>query len=351
VHAIQFHGDLDNSDIARLIGAEIASANDAGAGLIVMSLDGHRWRTDVVATIADFMAASSAPVVVLLSDPKDHRVGAGEAALGLCASSCWIDPKTTIRSGPTDDRRELAPRGADFDKAERQLTAAAAIGQQARGADTRLPGLLIAPAASMIAQRPDNGGPWLLAPGFVHDSSLPQGAITVAEVKTGDQGVAVNITAQCAVDLRIARATAPSVGDALAGENIAARPLVQKAISSGFEGARPDLSHAFEQLDRTLDNAEHTLVVDPKDKRKNTDPLYHQAGRDAMELTNKAEEEVDAAEKLTQRFPELLRQPAYGQANIARASADHETEWRKVFQKRKDRIAKLQGKARGYMAK
>jgi len=256
-----------------------------------------------------------------------------------------------IRSGSTDDRRELASKGTDFDKAERQLTTAAAVGQQARGADARLPGLLVAPATAMIAQRPDNGGAWLLAPAPVRDTPVPAGAVTVADIKSGNPGAAINISAQCAVDLRIARATALLIGEVLAGESITARPLIQRVITSGFEEARPDLSRAVEHLDRTLDNAEHALVVEPKDKRKNTESLYHQAGRDAMELTNKAGDELGDAEKLTQRFPELLRQPAYGQANIARTPSDHETDWRKVFQKRKDRIAKLQAKARAYMTK
>lgn len=351
VHVVQVNGDLDNADVARLIGEEIAAANEAGAGLVMLALDGHRWRMDVVANIAAAIGSSSAPVAVLLRDAKDHRVGAGEAALGLCAASCWIDPKTSIRSASGDDRRELAPKAIDLEKALRDVVGAAAVGQKARGADARLPGVLIAARAGMIAQKPESGGAWLLAPAPAGESTPVAGAVVVVEAGNAGGPAAIVISARIAVDLRIARGVAAQAGEVISGENIVGRPVVTKTIASGLAEAATALERGIEHLDRTLDAAERALVIDPKDKRKNTDPLYHQAGRTALDLAHQAGDELDAAEKSTRRFPELLRQAAYGQTDIGRKPSDHEAEWRRVFQKRRDRIAKLEVKARAHLAK
>ncbi len=348
---LHVRGDLDNLRLAGDFQAKLRSAAQDGAGLIVVELDGDRWRADVVDAMCRHVQQSAVPVVVLLQDQQDHRVGTGAALVGLAAVACYAEAKTDIVFKPGDDRRELAPKATKWEEVEQSLLGAAAEGQRLRGADVRLPGFLMKPASSMWALEPTPGAAMLLSPTAPPSTGAgsAQFAARVAEQGGAGGGVTATIRPEIAAGLRLVKAVVSRAGEVIADQGAVARPLINQSMASGLGDGAKNLRRSMEHLDSAIESAERTLEVRVPDQRQNTDSLYRAAGRDALGQAQQATALLDEAERLASDYPELVRMPAFGQTEIGTDADDHEGQWRKVIQKRRDKITKLEVKARGYV--
>jgi hypothetical protein len=353
VHHIKVRGDADNSRLASDVARELQDTSAEGAELVILELGANSWRADVLLTIADAITASPAPVRLLFSDPKDRRVGSGVAVLGLVAPACYLDPDTTIASSPADDRRELAPKGADLDAARQRLIDLARPARQSRGADARLAEFLLAPTSAMWAVEATPGAPMLLSPSAPRSSGAGSTthAARIASVEPGDTTPSISISLAAAAGLRLITAEAARPGDILVAEGIIARPLVTRTVESGLADAQARLSRGMNSIDATIEAIDRTLAVRVPDERSNTAPLYHRAGREALDLAAKARRMLAATERLTQDYPELLQTPAHDRTPVGEEGRDHARDWRTVFQERRDKLGAQEARARQYQAR
>jgi len=117
-------GDLDAMALADRLSAVLHDAHERNASLVLIELAGDRWRTDVVWAMAQMIQKSQIPVVALLQDTRDHRVGAGQLMLATLCDQSWIDPDTRIVSTQRDDLASWADENTDWERVQRELAAA-----------------------------------------------------------------------------------------------------------------------------------------------------------------------------------------------------------------------------------
>ena len=117
-------GDLDAMVLADRLGEVLEDARERNASLVLLELAGDRWRTDVVWAMAQVIHESETPVVALLQDTRDHRVGAGQLMLATLCHQSWIDPDTHVVSTQLDDLGFLAGKDTDWERVHRELAGA-----------------------------------------------------------------------------------------------------------------------------------------------------------------------------------------------------------------------------------
>ena len=117
-------GDLDAMVLADRLGEVLEDARERNASLVLLELAGDRWRTDVVWAMAQVIHESETPVVALLQDTRDHRVGAGQLMLATMCNQSWIDPDTHVVSTQLDDLGFLAGKDTDWERVHRELAGA-----------------------------------------------------------------------------------------------------------------------------------------------------------------------------------------------------------------------------------
>lgn len=356
---LQIKGDLDSMKLVREFSAELASADQSGIALLLIELDGNRWRADVVWGLVQAARAVGAPTAAWLADPKDNRVGTGQALVAVLASTagaeCWLAPKTAIVLDPGDDLRAQAPEETDWERVDRELSGAAWTALKARNADTELAATLLTPGAAgpvWVVVPTDDTPPRLTGERPVGDAARQ--ARRLVSVMPGASGAAaadsahVEIPADLALRLPIAAGTARGPGEILTRHGSAAQPRVSRSIQSGLGAARRQVEQDATKIDRALESADQRL----RDLPRPSDPDYtirkRRAGNDTLPLLNDAQVALEQCERIIAEYPELLKATAPGRTPVGEDPKLAKMSWRLSFQARRDTLVKLLAKAREF---
>lgn len=292
-------GDLDSDRLVRDFGVELDRAAAAGVGLILLELDGNRWRPDAVRAMGECVRHSPVRTAAYLADPRDRTVGVGQAIIAMLAGECLIAPGTSIRGDAAADLRSLAPADVKWDGVEQDLADDLRMMLEPRGADPRLAELLV---------RPSTGAWWVTEPPGL-ETSAPSGA-AVPFVVLGPRGPErTEIDADLAVALRVAVGQAPTLSRALTGLGVRSGAARQRSeVASALPAAEKRLERAIDDLRVELERIEETLRVTPmKLDRRPQAHDFRRAGDEALKLVVRADAALAAAVTLTEEFPELLR--------------------------------------------
>lgn len=350
VACIVASGDLDTMRTVRQFEIQFADVAKKKPQALLIELSGDRWRLDVVHAIAGLIRECPVSVTVWLHSPKGGTVGAGQAMLGLVAHECWISPKTEIVRKESDDRRDLAPKGTNFDRLSAELVRWAAERRDARGFDALAPGLLIGPMAPMWAIQEEGRAPksLRLSPSAPDDGDST-GKALMEDDPTGS--LALRIDADAAAGLRLVMGPASKPADVFEQSEFRAVLGVRMPVGANMDEIAEHAVSELAALDAELGAIEVELGAKPRDQRVNTQGFYKDLGRRVLDRAGKARERVDRCEKLTTDDPELLRTPPPGTSAVATTPDAHAAAWRRMFQKKRDQITRMQSKARGYMGR
>lgn len=297
---LKVSGDLDCDRLARDFAAEMARASDANAGLILIELDGDRSRPDVVRAMARVVQESPVRVAAYLTDPRDKSVGVGQAMVGLFASECLVAPDVRLRHAPADDLRGLAPEDTAWEPIEQDLADALRTMIEPRGLDAQLAELLV---------RPTIGAWWARSPEPAHIENAPAPGATPF-VFMGPRGLErIEIDAELAVALGLAGGPSPSLARALPGLGVVTGASRQRSeVASGLGAAEKRLVRAIDEVRIAVERVEESLRVSyTKLDRRPQAHDYRRAGEDALRHIADTERSLAAALKLTEEYPELLR--------------------------------------------
>lgn len=355
---IHIKGDLDSMRLVRDFSAELAKAEEGGAGMLMLELDGNRWRADVVWGIVQAARGLGVPTAAWLNDPKDGRVGTGEAIVGILAAAkggeCRVAPKLEISLEPGDDLRSQAPDGTDWERVDRELSGAAWTAMKERGADTELGPALLAPgSAGSVWAIEGDGGPMRLTTtrptGEV--AAKAQRVVMVMPGASGTEasaGAKIEISAELAERLRLVRGVARGPVELLSQNGNAALPRVTKEIQSGLAAARKQVEQDAAKIDRAMEQADHAMHDLPRPSEPDYLVRKRKSGKDAIPLLEDAQAVLEQTEKVVVDYPELLKATAPGKTPVGEDPKLVRLTWRTSFQQRRDDLAKLLAKAREY---
>ncbi len=341
--------DLDSARLAREFDKKIREANEARVDTIVIELLSDHARTDVVHQMAGSIRAATVRTTVWLRRGKDGSVGIGQAVLGLVATECWIEPGTRIegRGGDQADRLELAPKGTNHDKLAEELMRWSGERRVARGFDPLLPRLLLGSPASMWAVADTADATLRISPiEPLSGPEAPARAIPLMLLRLGSP-TELSLSSELAVELRLAAGSAEYLINLFERRGLRPDVSIPLPVEVDLDRIIANASASLEALDRELEAIETELRAKPRDQRINTEGFYRELGARVLKRTPKALEALDACEQLLVADPEIARTPPPGASRVG-APDTQATAWRRAFQKRRDLIARLEKKARGF---
>lgn len=351
VRHVELAGDLDSMRIVGRLDEEITSAARAGAGLILLELDGDRWRSDVVWSAAQKVRESPIPFAVYLSDTADRTIGAGQLALGLLAADCFVEPGTTVREAPGNDLRDLVPEETDIEQVTRELSGALYTRLTELSAPADLADVLVHLGAGMpqpllwVLYEPASQSPARLV--REDPVEIVPGTRNIQIVGRAFDGTArLNIPAEVGVRMHVYRSSQASPGAMGAALGFRGGIKSRVRLSSGLSEARRQAGDDFEDLDTLFERVKTLLdLPDPPDAAVSPD-RYRRAGRSALEEVETGRSFLARAEKSLADYPELLRAPAPGQTSVGGTPSVFASRWRSAVQSRRDRLDKLEARAR-----
>lgn len=339
---ITLRGDLDCRALADEAERALQAANDAGAGLILLELDGDRARDDLVRDLGRALLASDAPVCVWLNDPRGRRVGRGQLLLGLLADRCAIAPRTAIIHESDGDLADLAPEGTDREQVRRELSGAIYTQLRERTGDPD-------PAAALVSL---DSPLWIVRDGPTArlTPAAPQEPAT-ARLVFEAPATPLRLTADDLVALGWAAGPHPSAAAVLSASGRAGASRTERTLRSGLADARDRLERALAHADERAAAIDAVLDLRPRDSRVLTDRDHHDAGSRAREMIDAARALLRDAEDLCAAYPELTALPAPGATTVAASARANATRWRSAFQTRRDRLDTLERRALEHLAR
>lgn len=349
---LHVRGDLDSLRLARDFAKVVAEGRADGVEVVLLELSGDRWRADVIHAMAkalrDGQSPGAAPargsgrVFVLLDDETDRRVGLGQASLALLADASTMTPKTRLVFGGPDDLRETASPETDWERVDRELQGLLYLAARDRQADVMLTTLLPRPSGPLWAV-PAAGAshPWRLV------QSRPDGGASIPIVPPAPEGQApqFSIDLAAATRLGIVTSQAKDVGQLLASQNLRARPILRKELSSGLEAARMRIARLCGQLDDALRAIDIDLNQAGRLRGQDAPRRKREAGTRGIAAVAEAERHLFDAEALMIDYPELLAGLPPGRTPVGQEPEDHPTLWRWRFQDFRDEVTRLRGEA------
>lgn len=350
VYHLRLESDLDCSALIGAFHERLADAAETKCGTIILELSGDRWRPDIARDIAFALRESGMRTLAVLTDARDHRVGAGALAIGLLADELLIERGTSVVATTDLIASELAPESADLERATRELSGALHGVLAPRGLES-LAWMLVDPTHEVV-EKPL----YIMPAGASSRAGLtdsppvqprPAGGKPATPVirppaKSDDRGVSVELTADDLARLDLATPVrglanvAPGSGTRLSPVSV--RASLTEALARAAE--------QFDAADRSLAAAEKSLKLDwPRDPTVSRD-TYQKAGGNAARELDSAAAALTLLESLLSEYPELTRTPAPGQTSVAGRPSAYAARWKREAQNRADHLAKLRDKAR-----
>lgn len=339
---ITLRGDLDCHQLAQDTEDELRRANDAGAGLILLELDGDRSRADVVWEIGSALGDSDAPVCVWLHDPRSRRVGRGQLLLGLLADTCAVGPRTRVAHESADDLAALAPDDTDWEQVYRELSGALYGALKDRAGDPE-------PAATLVAL---DGPLWIVRTGSTARLTTSDPADSAAaQVAAAEPAPDLRLTSDDLVSLAWATGPHASIAAVMTANGKTGASRTERTLESGLADARERLERTLERADQQAAAIDTLLDLRPRDSRVVTERDYAEAGARAQPLIAASREALQEAEALCETYPELTKLPAPGATTVATTGRVNASRWRSAFQERRDRLDALERRAMEHLAR
>lgn len=345
---IKLRGDLDCTRLTSDLQSTLRKAREDSAEVLLLELDGNRWRGDVLLGMAQSLSSTSREGMklwVLLADALDNRIGSGQAALGLLADRCYLHPKAQILFDPGDDLRELAPDGTGFEQIDHDLQGLLWAAARERGRDGLLAALLPTPRQQVWALRGAEG-PFDRLTGSTPESDASALALSspATESPQGD-AFQLRLSTEAAVGIGIASAQARDLGHVFALERVAPRPLIRRELVSALPEARKTLADRWSQVDavrRRIDKA-----LDEAERLRGHDSPRRKliAGRESLAPLVEASARLSQIETLLTDYPELLRAAPPGTTSIELTPQRLSRAWFESLQDRRDNLADLKARA------
>lgn len=338
VYQLRIEGDIDCGALVSKVRARLDEARDKKCGTFIVELGADRWRPDVVRDVAFLLRDSTLRTIVVLSDPKNHRVGGGALATALLAREAFVDRATSVAASPEQIANDMAPDDADVERATRELSGALHVRLLPLG----VPSLawMIAEPAHEPAEKPlflvpaGGGGPASLAPSPPSPDARPV-------VKPAKEGVTLELSADDLAQLRLA-APVRGMSSIAAGTGTRLAPVT---INASLDDARRHATDLLAEVDRASHAATGSLNLDiPRDPAVSRDAYQRAAAAAERELDASATA-LASLESLLAEYPELTRTPAPGQTIVAGKVSAYAARWKKEVQSRGDALAKLRAKA------
>lgn len=350
IRHIGVSGNLDTMRVAREIESRIQQASKAQVDSIVIELSGNKWRPDVVHAIAGSLRAATVRTNIWLRRSKDGSVGVGQAVLGLIATECWIEPGTEIAGSSDGDCLDLSPKGTNHAKLIQELMRWAGERRDIRDFDPLLPRLLLGPPTALWAVGDQPTGRLRITPiDPASERQAPARAFALSRPKPGAPAD-LSISSEVAADLHLALGEATYMINLFEHRGLKPDSSLPLPIVVDLNQILGNATKSLDALDRELESIETVLGAKPRDQRINTQNFYRDLGDKVLKRTSKAREQLDACEETLVDDPEIARTPPPGASRVG-APDTHATAWRRTFQKRRDLIARLEKRARGFAAR
>ncbi len=342
---IRVQGDLDSASLGSAFADDLAEADADRAGLILIEVDGRRARLDVVWMMGRAIRDARSPVALWLRG-EGGEVGLGAAVLGSLADTCWVDPATTVISGPGDDLAELAPEDLDRERMLRELRGAMWVSLGERGADRRLAEALVQPRQEAWAG-PARSGVCALTLG---SAEREPGSTRIVDARANGE-VRVRIDAPTLCGLGLATGEARAIGGLLRRAGAPTVVSRRRALRSGLADAEREVRTAILRLDEAIAQIERTLRVrvDSSLRGPAAQRPYHEAGQRAAALVAEAARALDDVEAQLRTYPEILRLRGPGQAELGDESpSQHAAAWRRALERRRRDLNEARAQAEDY---
>jgi hypothetical protein len=313
VVVVRLTGDLVARHLIARLRDELAAAAQAKAELVVLSIEGRRFRPDVARGLADVVATSPVPVAALLG--PGSPVGGGQALVGLGASTCWISARTQIEceaadvlATPPDVNAAVAPEPTP---APDLLTK--------RGLPAELAGVLLAPAKPMYAAwHQDEPGSTPVV--TLHEGAAGLGAGTpggpVNLVTVERTGPRTLISSDTAVRLGVARSIAGDPGQVLRQLGLRGSSVTTKLLTEDLTKRRAEMQAEVAAARSLIGQALDRLGALPKGDDPADQDKRRRGGSAAVTSLQHAGEAIARAEALAKNYPELLGEPPAGTSTV-----------------------------------
>lgn len=374
LHHINVQGDLDNLAIARELLEQFSAAQQqieraargtpGVEGMVILQLDAHRWRADVIDSVIDAILGRRVRVVALLADHTDRRIGAGTLAIGLACDEVYIDPVTTFQSLPHDNASELAPQGSDTSERDDRLSRRLRPLIARRAADP-LVGEAILGARTPLWLAEDESGVPRLTPAPPEPSLDPSTSqvspanparatkrvsapLAVVVREPLGPGYRTTLAASSLLRLGVVSGVADTVGRVLASDRASASSITRSRVSNRLDAAARDVRLRLVAVDAELDAAEGALRKPPA----YTSRTQSDASRSARALRRAANLVAGVRQKFADvnakiaEFPELLQTRPPGPGDVVAPPDKWATQWRTQLKKRHDRCERLESRVR-----
>lgn len=359
-------GDLDNLRLARDFGAAVAVLRDEKPDLVVMEVGANRWRADVLSAMiasgrdgglggGDPGAGVRPRWIVWLNDPQDRRVGAASLALGVLADRCYAQPRLEAVHEPGDDARELAPPppAIDWEAIEQGLRAAIWRRQSERGGDVLLAAAVPIPGQPLwIVPGEDAADSTVAARLRIADrepeaSDRAGAAPLVTRVGAGEgtAGLKWRLDPAALSGLGLVAGQARDLGQILAAERFTPRSTARRTVESGLPEARRRLAWLFEGVDAARERIDQALDEAERHRGQDASRRRQRAGGACLPMAEEAMQRVLEAERLTDRYPELLRAMPPGQTSVGMSEQRLSAAWVAAFQSRRQALTDLKNRA------
>jgi hypothetical protein len=340
VHRIVMRGDLECARDVRQARDALDAACKERAALVVLELGGNAARLDLLLELGSAVLDAPAPVVVLLNDPDDRRVGPAQLCPGLLAPRCYITPDTLVRGSIAGPLADLAPESTPWAQVCEQLRDELARALARRETDQAFAGILVSPTAQA----------WVLLEPQVTVLNEPPASRAIQAVSLPEDGPPLfSMDAKRAAACRLVDEIVPSPAAVESRQGIRAPVRVNHDV-------RPSLAAADARARATQDQAEHAAeevrkvlkLPDPETRSVPT-ARYRAAGDRALEMIRRSEATLAELEGILADYPELLRRPAPGQAAVGEESSS-QSRWRSLVQTRRDRLERFRIAAERFSA-
>jgi hypothetical protein len=329
---VRLNGDLVATRLVGRLREELDGAAANNAELVVLSIEGYRWRANVVRALADVVSASKVPVAALLG--PSSPLGGGQTLVALAANSCWISAMASIKCEPADE--VVIPAVAGTAITPEPSPAADIVTRH--GLPAGMGAVLLAPTTPTYATW--EGSERVVT---LHEGTPPANGVALVSRETS--GIRTRISSDQAVRLGIAKASAMDPGAVLRGLSLRASTVVTRLVAEDLAARKAEL-HTQLTAARTLTSqASDRLSSTPKGDDPADQDKRRKAGQSAVLTCQRAAEALGKAEAVAKDYAELLVEPPPGTTAVGITPEGSVKAWVAAFKDAQGDLAKVAERA------
>lgn len=334
-------GDLDSSELVSRIERQLL---DTGPhALAVVELGGTRYRLDLVWRVASAARRSPSPVVVLLNDSRERRVGAGQAIVAMASPRGAVGRRMRIVGEPSDRIEGPPAEPAEHERMVRELSGDLWVRLRDIGSE---PGLSRIVAADEVG--------WWIEPGEERPRLVGAGEGPAVMRSTAGGAIIADLAGDALASVGLLEGPFADARALIAAEGLGRVRIERVRLESKLEATHQRVLEALDAADRTMDRV-RAAIGEVQDRRRSRrrgrlpDSAYRRAGLEIVRELEAARAELDAVEALFELHPELLLRPAPRSTRIGLTPAIMASDWRAEFTTRRAAIDSLERTGREWM--